>query len=228
MNASEDGRIVVAAYGDGTIRWHRADDGRELLGLADPSEQERSGQMGLGGVDARRLLRGDSRRSGRAEMGRQSRPGQGRDDASSLGDRQATSARCFAARPRALETARALGIAEITAARLDVQARPAAPSRRAGCCMCSRSASTSSATRREASSRLCRRGRTRRRDRASRSQKVGPGKASLYADVKLTFCRTRRPTAPPFSTRSTPWRKAWPRAIRIRTSRSFWFRATAR
>ena len=33
MNASRDGRIVVAAHGDGTIRWYRADDGRELLAL---------------------------------------------------------------------------------------------------------------------------------------------------------------------------------------------------
>ena len=33
MNASRDGRIVVAAYGDGAIRWHRADDGREFLAL---------------------------------------------------------------------------------------------------------------------------------------------------------------------------------------------------
>jgi WD40 repeat protein len=33
VNASRDGRIVVAAYGDGTIRWRRADDGRELLAL---------------------------------------------------------------------------------------------------------------------------------------------------------------------------------------------------
>jgi WD40 repeat protein len=33
VNASEDGRIVVAAYGDGAIRWYRADDGRELLAL---------------------------------------------------------------------------------------------------------------------------------------------------------------------------------------------------
>ena len=33
VNASEDGRIVVAAYGDGTIRWHRAVDGSELLAL---------------------------------------------------------------------------------------------------------------------------------------------------------------------------------------------------
>jgi hypothetical protein len=28
-----DGRMVVAAYSDGTIRWHRMDDGRELLAL---------------------------------------------------------------------------------------------------------------------------------------------------------------------------------------------------
>ena len=33
MNASRDGRIVVTADGDGAIRWHRADDGRELLAL---------------------------------------------------------------------------------------------------------------------------------------------------------------------------------------------------
>jgi hypothetical protein len=31
---SGDGRLVVAAYGDGTIRWHRVDDGRELLALS--------------------------------------------------------------------------------------------------------------------------------------------------------------------------------------------------
>ena len=33
VNASADGRILVAVYDDGTIRWHRADDGRELLVL---------------------------------------------------------------------------------------------------------------------------------------------------------------------------------------------------
>lgn len=31
VNISGDGRLVVAAYGDGTIRWHRMEDGRELL-----------------------------------------------------------------------------------------------------------------------------------------------------------------------------------------------------
>src|SRR5262249_25288595 len=33
VNISGDGRLVVAAYYDGPIRWHRMDDGRELLAL---------------------------------------------------------------------------------------------------------------------------------------------------------------------------------------------------
>jgi Caspase domain len=33
VDITADGRLVVAAYGDGTIRWHRMDDGRELLAL---------------------------------------------------------------------------------------------------------------------------------------------------------------------------------------------------
>ena len=33
VNISTDGRIVVVAYGDGTIRWHRWSDGKELLAL---------------------------------------------------------------------------------------------------------------------------------------------------------------------------------------------------
>ena len=33
VNISGDGRLAVAAYGDGTIRWHRMDDGGELLAL---------------------------------------------------------------------------------------------------------------------------------------------------------------------------------------------------
>lgn len=31
VNLARDGRLAVAAYGDGTIRWHRADDGSEVL-----------------------------------------------------------------------------------------------------------------------------------------------------------------------------------------------------
>jgi DNA-binding beta-propeller fold protein YncE len=33
VNLTADGRLVVAAHGDGTLRWHRMDDGRELLAL---------------------------------------------------------------------------------------------------------------------------------------------------------------------------------------------------
>ena len=33
MHISGDGRLVVAAYADGTIRWHRLSDGQELLAL---------------------------------------------------------------------------------------------------------------------------------------------------------------------------------------------------
>jgi WD40 repeat protein len=32
-NITADGRLVVAAYGDGTLRWHRMEDGSELLAL---------------------------------------------------------------------------------------------------------------------------------------------------------------------------------------------------
>ena len=33
VNISGDGRVAVVAYGDGTLRWHRLDDGEELLAL---------------------------------------------------------------------------------------------------------------------------------------------------------------------------------------------------
>ena len=33
INVSGDQHLVVAAYGDGTIRWHHPADGRELLAL---------------------------------------------------------------------------------------------------------------------------------------------------------------------------------------------------
>ena len=33
VNIPRDGKIVIAAYGDGTIRWHRLSDGEELLAL---------------------------------------------------------------------------------------------------------------------------------------------------------------------------------------------------
>jgi hypothetical protein len=33
VNLARDGKLILAAYGDGTIRWHRAADGEELLAL---------------------------------------------------------------------------------------------------------------------------------------------------------------------------------------------------
>lgn len=33
VNVPRDGKLVIAAYGDGTIRWHRLDKGQELLAL---------------------------------------------------------------------------------------------------------------------------------------------------------------------------------------------------
>jgi hypothetical protein len=40
VNITGDGRLVVAAYADGTIRWHRMDDGRELLALRVLSDKK--------------------------------------------------------------------------------------------------------------------------------------------------------------------------------------------
>ena len=88
-----------------------------------------------------------------------------------------------------LETAHALGVDDISQARFDVQAKPpAAPSRPAACCTCWRSASTNSATRRAACiSTMPPRTPTTSRARCSKARKAQPGKASLYADVSLTY-----------------------------------------
>jgi len=40
LNISGDGRLAVAGYGDGTIRWHRMDDGVELLALFPMLDKE--------------------------------------------------------------------------------------------------------------------------------------------------------------------------------------------
>ncbi len=41
VNISGDGSVVAAAYGDGTIRWHRSSDGRELLALYPHPDRKR-------------------------------------------------------------------------------------------------------------------------------------------------------------------------------------------
>jgi Caspase domain/WD domain, G-beta repeat len=40
VNVTDDGRLAVAGYADGTIRWHRMDDGREILALMVLSDQQ--------------------------------------------------------------------------------------------------------------------------------------------------------------------------------------------
>jgi WD40 repeat protein len=41
VNLSADGRLIVAAYGDGTLRWHRVSDGQELLAFFPHADRKR-------------------------------------------------------------------------------------------------------------------------------------------------------------------------------------------
>jgi WD40 repeat protein len=116
VNISGDGRLVVAAYSDGTIRWHRMDDGRELLALfvlADKQNWVAWTPEGFYGATA-------------GAFGvLQWQVNRGFDAAA---DTVPVSAITRLRRPDALalvlqelETARALGIADMKAARRDVQ-----------------------------------------------------------------------------------------------------------
>jgi hypothetical protein len=116
VNISGDGRLVVAAYGDGIIRWHRMDDGRELLALQVLSDKKNwvawtpegfyDATPGAFGVLKWHVNRGND----------------------AAGDAVPVSAIPRLKRPDALplvlqelETARALGIADLAAARSDVK-----------------------------------------------------------------------------------------------------------
>jgi len=116
VNISGDGRLVVAAYGDGTIRWHRMDDGRELLALYVLADKQNwvawtpegfyGATPGAFGVLKWQVNRGFD----------------------AAADTVPVNAIKKLRRPRALkfvlqelETARALGIADMKAARRDVQ-----------------------------------------------------------------------------------------------------------
>jgi WD40 repeat protein len=116
VNISGDGRLVVVGYDDGTVRWHRMEDGAELLALyvlADRQNWVAWTPEGFYGATAGAfgLLQWQVNR--------------GSDDAAgSVPVNQIPSLR----RPDALvlvlqerETARALGIADLKAARRDVQ-----------------------------------------------------------------------------------------------------------
>lgn len=41
VNVTPDGKTVIAAYGDGTIRWHRLSDGKELLAFFPHADRKR-------------------------------------------------------------------------------------------------------------------------------------------------------------------------------------------
>jgi hypothetical protein len=116
VNITGDGRLVVAAYGDGTIRWHRIDDGRELLAvfvLADKQnwvawtpEGFYGATTGAFGVLRWQVNRGFDAAADAVPV--HAIPRLRRPDALPLVLQE-------------LETARALGIADMKAARRDVQ-----------------------------------------------------------------------------------------------------------
>lgn len=116
VNASKDGRVLVAAYGDGTIRWHRADDGRELLALQVLANKtdwvlwtpEGFYEATPGAQDVLKWVVDHGPDSAATAISVSAIPRLHRPDALPLvlGE---------------LETARALGIADVAAARLSVQ-----------------------------------------------------------------------------------------------------------
>jgi WD40 repeat protein len=116
VNISGDGRLVVAAYGDGTIRWHRMDDGRELLALYVLADKQNwvawtpegfyGATAGAFGVLQWQVNRGFDAAAETVPVN--AIPSLRRPDALALVLQE-------------LETARALGIADLKAARRDVQ-----------------------------------------------------------------------------------------------------------
>jgi Caspase domain len=116
VNITGDGRLVVAAYADGTIRWHRMDDGRELLALMVQADQTNwvawtpegfyGATPGAFGVLRWHINRGFDTAGETVEAS--AIPRLRRPDALALVLQE-------------LETARALGIADMRAARREVQ-----------------------------------------------------------------------------------------------------------
>ncbi len=121
VNIAGDGRLVVAAYGDGTIRWHRMDDGRELLALyvlADKQNWVAWTPEGFYGATpgAFGVLRWHVNRG--FDAAAETVP------VSDIPKLRRPDALPFVLQE--LETARALGIADMKAARRDVQIRTGA------------------------------------------------------------------------------------------------------
>ena len=116
VNITGHGRLVVAGYGDGTIRWHRVDDGRELLALFVLADKQNwvawtpegfyGATAGAFGVLQWHVNRGFDAAADTVPV--HAIPRLRRPDALALVLQE-------------LETARALGIADLKAARKDVQ-----------------------------------------------------------------------------------------------------------
>ena len=213
MNASKDGRIVVSADGDGAIRWHRADDGRELLALqvlpnkGDPAKWDWVLWTPEGFYEA----------TPGAEDVLKWVTNHGPDSAATT---LPVSAIAKLHRPNALprvldqlETAHALGVDDISQARFDVQA------------------ATGSAKPPGGVLHVLAIGVDKFGDNAGGlhldyaaedahdvanalldSQKGALGKASLYADVELTYLPNEKAGRTAIKMPSTRWRKAWRRA----------------
>ena len=131
VNIAGDGRLAVAAYGDGTIRWHRMDDGRELLALYVLADKQNwvawtpegfyGATPGAFGVLHWHINRGFDEAAGTvpvSEIAKLRRP-----DALALVLQE-------------LETARALGIADMKAARATCRSPPEPRKHPARGCMC--------------------------------------------------------------------------------------------
>jgi DNA-binding beta-propeller fold protein YncE len=116
VNVTGDGRMVVAGYADGTIRWHHMDDGRELLALMVLADKQNwvawtpegfyAATPGAYGVLQWHVNHGIDRAGTAVPVS--AIPNLRRPDAIPLVLQE-------------LETARALGIADMAAARHDVQ-----------------------------------------------------------------------------------------------------------
>ena len=81
VNISGDGRLALAAYGDGTLRWHRMEDGAELLALFPLADRANWVAWTPEGVYA-----ATHRRAQRAALAREPRLGRGRRGGAGLGD----------------------------------------------------------------------------------------------------------------------------------------------
>ena len=189
VNASRGGRIVVAAYRDGAIRWHRADDGRELLALqvlpnkeSDPAKWDWVLWTPEGFYEA----------TPGAEKVLKWVVNHGPAKAATT---LPVSAIPKLHRPNALphvldqlETAHALGVEDITQARLEVQARTGSAKPPGGVLHVLAIGVDTFGD--KAGGVQLHYAAEDARDVASallESQKGGPGRASLYADVSLTY-----------------------------------------